>query len=245
MSVLNTGSTESAKRLIAELAADEPRLDQIALTIASLDSEPFDEQAVVQTLDDWGATVAKTAGSTLREGIEALEEVLAVGADLRGDDGNYDAPENSFLPRVIERKRGLPILLSVIYIEVARRAKIPLFGVGLPGHFVVGYAPREGSVILLDPFAGARMLRRNEAEAIAEHAGKRLSKQLLQPATARSIALRMLRNLMGSYTQREDIAKMRATLDLWLAIEPEDQSALLALATLERKNRPRSHSALN
>jgi regulator of sirC expression with transglutaminase-like and TPR domain len=239
MSVLDRSFSESAKRLIAELETEMPRLDLVALAIASLDDQPFDEAMILGTLDTWAARVAEVGHGSLRTGIEALEEVLAGEVGLRGEKEDYDAPENSFLPRVLERKRGLPIALSVVYIEVARRAQIPLFGVGLPGHFVVGYAPSPGSVILLDPFAGARMLRRNEAEAIAEQGGKRLSRQLLQPASARSIALRMLHNLTNSYKRRENLEKVRATLDLWLAIDPEDATALAAYADLERPQLPR------
>ena len=80
----------------------------------------------------------------------------------------YDHPDNSMLDLVLTRRRGLPILLSVVYVEVARRAGIELAGVGLPGHFVVGHFGAEPAA-LLDPFAGGASGQRRRRRGGADH----------------------------------------------------------------------------
>ncbi len=123
---------------------------------------------------------------------------------------------------VLERRRGLPILLSVVYVEVARRAGVALAGVGLPGHFVVGHFGVTPPV-LLDPFAGG-------APVAAEHPAG-----LVRPWHAHEIALRMLNNLVGSYRRRGDIASairaasMRLDLPTGPAMHDAMRQELLAM----------------
>jgi regulator of sirC expression with transglutaminase-like and TPR domain len=124
---------------------------------------------------------------------------------FEGDREHYDDPQNSMLDVVLDRRRGLPILLSVVYIEAARRAGIALSGVGLPGHFVVGHFG-GGAPLLLDPFDRGRPL---SAPA---------SPDALRPWLPGEIAMRMLNNLVSSYTRRGDLtdairaAKLRLLL---------------------------------
>lgn len=213
---------------------DAPRLDRIALAIARLDDDPFDDQITLAALDGWGDRVRTAARGSLHVGVEAIEGLLAGEVGLRGDEDDYDDPRNSFLPRVLERRRGLPILLSIVYLEVARRAAVPLFGLALPGHFVVGYSLGESSVVAIDPFAGARLLDRSELTAIVERAGSTLQPAMLAPATPHTIATRMLRNLVGSYQRRNCTEKVRAAARLLLALEPDSAGALRALSDASR-----------
>ena len=112
---------------------------------------------------------------------------------FEGDRKHYDDPQNSMLDVVLERRRGLPILLSVVYIEAARRAGIALSGVGLPGHFVVGYFG-AGEPLLLDPFDGGSPISVSGAP------------DALRPWLPDEIAMRMLNNLVSSYTRRGHLA---------------------------------------
>jgi len=138
--------------------------------------------------------------------VDALAGALGDRHGFLGDREDYDHPDNSMLDVVLERRRGLPILLSVVYVEVARRAGIELAGVGLPGHYVVGHFGQDPP-ILLDPFAGGAAL---EARAPIE----------LRAWGAHETALRMLNNLVGSYLRRSDLtrairaAEMRLELPL-------------------------------
>ncbi len=119
------------------------------------------------------------------------------------------------LDLVLERRRGLPILLSVVYVEVGRRAGIPLRGVGLPGHYVVGHFGAEPP-LLLDPFGGGALLPWSGA------------REALRPWSAHMTALRMLNNLVGAYEARFDLghAIRAAELRLVLPLEGHTREGL-------------------
>jgi regulator of sirC expression with transglutaminase-like and TPR domain len=136
---------------------------------------------------------------------------------FEGDRQHYDDPQNSMLDIVLERRRGLPILLSVVYIEAARRAGIALSGVGLPGHFVVGHFGADAP-ILLDPFNGGRPIS-------AEAAGG-----ALRPWLPDEIAMRMLNNLVSSYAKRGDLAHAIRAAQLRLLL-PAPEALRDTLAT--------------
>ena len=136
-------------------ASADATLDLLALAMAAA-FRPVDAARALATLDALGQEVAGVlhgAARTPRGARPSPSRMSGHAARLRGDTEQYDRPENSMLDRVLERRRGLPILLSAVYVEVARRAGVPLAGVGLPGHYVVGHfgAPEP---LLLDPFGG-------------------------------------------------------------------------------------------
>ncbi len=157
---------------------------------------------------------ARQALSGPRAGVEALREVLGVRHGFSGDARRYDDPQNSMLDVVLERRRGLPILLSVLYLATARRAGIPLCGVGLPGHYVVGDLRSEPPV-LIDPFAGGEPVSaqsRRDVRAWGPH----------------ETALRILNNLVASFGRRADLTRtiQAAELRLALPLEPSRIEAL-------------------
>ena len=217
-----------AVELLEAVAAD--RLDRVALAIARLGERVVDDGAVLDLLDGWGRRVAERARGSEAAGWDALEGLLVGELALRGDEDEYDDPRNSFLPDVVSRRRGLPILLSLVYLEVARRAGLPLFGLALPGHFVVGYRARGGGLVVMDPFRDAHILDRAELEALVARAGATLDASMLQPASAHTIAVRMLRNLLGSFERRGRRDRVRVAAALVLALAPGDRQALHALA---------------
>lgn len=141
---------------------------------------------------------------------------LAADHGFTGNREDYDHPDNSMLDLVIERRVGLPILLSVVYVEVARRAGMPVAGVGMPGHFVVAHFGREPAIVL-DPFAGSAM---QPTSAPSE----------VEPWNAHAIALRMLNNLVGAYTRRTDLepAIRAARMRLGLPVAAEQRGPLTA-----------------
>jgi regulator of sirC expression with transglutaminase-like and TPR domain len=113
------------------------------------------------------------------------------------------------LDAVLERRRGLPILLSVVYVEVARRAGVELAGVGLPGHFVVGHFG-AAPALLLDPFAAGERIQGGRAEALA------------RPWRPHEIAMRMLNNLVGSFLRRGDIGRAIRAASMRLDLPAEE-----------------------
>ena len=135
--------------------------------------------------------------------MDILRRSLFVEMGFHGDDQKFYDPDNSFLNRVLERKVGIPISLSCIYLLVAWRLDLPAYGVGLPGHFIVAHRLQEGSVYL-DPFDGGRILSRRDCQTIVRRTGLTFTEEHLLPATHDQILIRMMVNLVNIYTDRED-----------------------------------------
>ncbi|MEA2219004.1 MAG: hypothetical protein QOJ35_1630 [Solirubrobacteraceae bacterium] len=184
-------------------AQPEPPVEELALALAA-EFREIDEAAAIATLDELGAQVAHAAAGGPLAGIDALREVLGVRYGFRGDGESYDHPLNSMLDVVLERRRGLPIALSVVYVGAARRAGIALHGVGLPGHYVVGDFS-AGPPRLADPCAGGTPI---EAESPRD----------VRPWGPHETALRMLNNLVASYGRRADLVRTIQAAELRLAL---------------------------
>ena len=158
--------------------------------------------------------------------VAALNHHLFNEAGFSGDAEDYDAPENSLLDRVLERRRGLPILLSVVYVELAERLGFCVDGVGFPGHFVVsprGVDPR----FFIDPFNGGRVLKEGDLRALLKKmAGSwdvepETWRRFIAPVTARATLQRINNNLKRSWARRgAPEAALRAT-ERNLVLDPE------------------------
>jgi regulator of sirC expression with transglutaminase-like and TPR domain len=197
----------------AELAAaPDACLDMLALSLAAAFHD-VDADDAIATLDALGAELSRAAaltGEDPESRARACAEVLGGEHGFAGDREHYDDPDNSMLDLVLARRRGLPILLSVVYVEVARRAGIPLAGVGLPGHFVVGHFGAEPPV-LLDPFGGGGEIEAGGAD------------DQLRAWNAHEIAMRMLNNLVVAYQRRGDISAAIRAASMRLEL-PADRS---------------------
>jgi regulator of sirC expression with transglutaminase-like and TPR domain len=215
---VNRPSDNGPMASFAELAArPEPRLDELGLALAA-EFRTVDADTALATLDELGSEIAEAVagrGSDAASEARACAAVLGRAHGFAGDREEYDHPDNSMLDRVLERRRGLPILLSVVYVAAAGRAGIPLAGVGLPGHFVVGHFGAEPPV-LLDPFAGGPVLTGD------------VDRSFVRPWAPAEIAMRMLNNLVGSYQRRGHIgaAITAARLRLDLPAEPALRTSL-------------------
>jgi regulator of sirC expression with transglutaminase-like and TPR domain len=195
----------------AVLATDpDAPVDALALAIAA-EFRDVDADAALAQLDDLGEEVAAVRADLdgSDAAVDALREVLGVRHGFHGDQVHYDEPANSMLDIVLERHRGLPIVLSVLYVATARRAGIALSGVGLPGHYVVRDLATVPPV-LIDPFAGGTRL---EVEPSAN----------VRPWGAHETALRMLTNLVSSYRRRSDLGRAIRAAELRLTL-PSDQA---------------------
>ena len=141
---------------------------------------------------------------------------------LRGNEAEYYDPRNSCLSDVIDRKLGIPITLSVLYMEVARRLRRPVFGIGLPGHFVVQYADDDYSTFI-DPFHGGKLLTLDDCRQLAKDiAGVELAADpaLLRPVSNGYILTRMLNNLRAAYFRSNEYGKAVQVLDLLIEASP-------------------------
>lgn len=146
----------------------------------------------------------------------ALAGYLAGAQGFTGDHEDYHHPRNSLLDQVIDRKRGLPITLSIVYLAVARRLHVGAFGIGLPGHFVVGIGDPENPVVI-DPFHDGRTASRDDLiELVTRTTGGRaeFDPTMLHPEPAPRVIRRLLDNLTRDYIERGDVGGALWTIEL-------------------------------
>jgi regulator of sirC expression with transglutaminase-like and TPR domain len=221
----------SARERFTQLVSgseEELDLAEAALLIAQEEHPDMDVAAYLRRLDGLAAAVRARLPQTPEptDIIDNLNIQLFREEGLTGNESEYYDPRNSFLNEVLDRKRGIPITLSVIYLEVGRRLGLPLVGVGFPGHFLVKYSGADGEMVL-DPFAGGAILSREDLvqrlRRMYGDANPFLAQipQLLAPASKKEILVRILRNLKGIYLQKNDFARALAASDRILLVAPD------------------------
>ncbi|HKE00937.1 MAG TPA: transglutaminase-like domain-containing protein [Planctomycetota bacterium] len=193
------------ERRIAELASlpdDRISLEQGALLLAELEDPDFDRAATVRLLDQLGDRM-RVRAEGLRDSRQLAEELARLLASewrLRGNDDSPGDPDNSFVPRVLEKRRGIPISLAAVYLFVAARAGLPLEGIGTPGHFLLRFGAAANN-LYIDPTNGRRMSM-EEAMRMLAYRGFPARRSAFEPASAREILVRMCSNLMAAYQRR-------------------------------------------
>ncbi len=215
------------KSLLDALRDDRSKadLDVAALELASIEFPGLDQPAYLERLDRIAEQIGGqiTASADGLDFVKAANEVLFDVMQFRGNAEEYYDPRNSCLNSVLSRRLGIPISLSVVYMEAARRLGRHVYGVGLPGHFIVAYEDRE-SRYWLDPFHNGRILSFSDLCTLAKEAANadlRVNPALLAPVTKRQILVRMLSNLKAIYMRGEAFDKARQVLDLLIEAMPE------------------------
>ncbi len=159
---------------------------------------------------------------------DAIASYLFGVVGFRGDHETYDDPRNSFLNEVLARRRGVPLTLSIIYLEAAREAGFGARGVSLPGHFVVRLD--EGSrTFLVDPFHGGRVITEEDCRYLVSKSTGRPSlfrRELLEGATPREVIHRLLQNLKRIYLAQEDYARALSAVQRLLLLQPDEPSEI-------------------
>jgi len=154
-------------------------------------------------------------------GIEVLNETLFKNLHFRGNVEDYYNPRNSFLNEVIERRTGIPITLSVLYLSIGRGIGLDLFGVGMPGHFLVKCV-HSGLEVFVDPFSQGEILLEQDCER--KHASIRVKEAFdpafLEPVSNRQILMRILANLKNIYLSQEDYTRGLRTIERMLLVNP-------------------------
>jgi regulator of sirC expression with transglutaminase-like and TPR domain len=175
-------------------------------------------------------------GGGAEERVLALNQFLFDDLGYSGNAGNYYDPRNSFLNEVLDRRTGIPITLSVLYLEIGRRIGLELEGVSFPGHFLVRLRLR-GAMLVLDPFSGGEALseadlRERLQRVIPESAAGGVPVDalpldpFLEPAGKRQILARLLRNLKGIYRDADKPQRLLEVLNRMLAVAPEAHGEL-------------------
>lgn len=199
-------------------------LGRAALTIALADHPNLDMSLYLGRLDRLATEVIDRRGSDtdgLRS-IAALNFVLFSRHRFRGNRDAYYDPQNSFLNQVLERKTGIPITLSVLYMEVGRRCGLAFDGVGFPGHFMVKTIC-AGDALVIDPFNGGEVKSREDLAAmLRQRYGDKLGyrSDFLMTVSKKQILQRMLYNLKAIYANTNDLVKTLAVLDRLLILDP-------------------------
>lgn len=215
-------------------AIDHPEaeidLGRAALAIAVQEYPDLKIDDFLSQLDRLGQEVELRIGDEKNpyRVIAALNTVLFKELGFQGNRSEYYDPKNSFLNDVLTRKKGIPISLSVIYMEVARRVGLSLAGVGFPGHFLVKY--EDGNIeILIDVFDGGEIRAREDLERMLQQLYRgQVSYQagFLAALRKRDILRRMLNNLKWIYLERGEPLKTLSVLDQLVILDPSAASEI-------------------
>jgi len=220
--------------LITE-AADRPGFDLAApaLLVARVEYPRLDAGPYLDRLDVMGDAafhfVAKDPGhdAPIAARIDAVNRYLFGELGFSGNREQYDDPRNSCLNEVMDRRKGLPITMALVYIEVARRAGLRAEGINFPGHFLARVMQdshsgddREG--LIVDPFHGGAILDERDCRQLLSRVGEgsAFEPSLLARATRRQVLVRMLNNLKRLYVKMHSFPQARATTDVLLALQP-------------------------
>ncbi|HXV99529.1 MAG TPA: tetratricopeptide repeat protein [Anaerolineae bacterium] len=211
-----------------ELAKNETEINlaHAALLISQHLNQASDLSAYyLPLLDDIAEALrpAVLAAKTDAEVVKAFNHYLFEELQFHGNGENYYSPNNSFLDKVLDLRTGIPISLSVVCLEIGWRLGLPLAGLGLPGHFIIGYN-LPAAPIYIDVFNRGLLLSEDDCFALAQMPpSERLAfrEEFLRPVSKRVILFRMLLNLKQIYLRLEDWELAHRTIDLMLLVYPE------------------------
>jgi regulator of sirC expression with transglutaminase-like and TPR domain len=219
-------SLSNIKRFARVVDQPESAIDlgEAALLIAEDAYPGLDVAGYLKRLDEIAAPLQGELHprSSLWEMIQALNGHLFGELGFRGNAEDYYDPRNSYLNEVLDRRLGIPITLSLVYIETARRIGLTVVGVGLPGHFIVE-ARRDTSSVLLDPFHGGEALTPEDCERLVQdvYGGSiPFSEEQLAPVRKRQILTRMLNNLKKNYLSEDDPGRAWPVVEKMLHLDP-------------------------
>lgn len=210
----------------------EDRIDLVeaALLVARTAFPDLDPGRYPALLDQWADRLARRVDPSASAGdiLGELNRILFDEEGLQGNVDNYFDPQNSFLNRVLDRRLGIPITLSLVYGEVGRRAGFPVHGIALPGHFIVGLLHTSG-VLFIDPFNRGTILTESECrEMVMTRYGRQAVLDIgwKTPAGKRMILVRLLRNLKAIYRHLGQDLQVFEMIQWILAADPQAPAEL-------------------
>jgi regulator of sirC expression with transglutaminase-like and TPR domain len=220
-------AAEARAGFAAEVSRPEAEIDLArAALLVGAEEEPGRANVgrCLARLDEMGEEARARAVARGGSRVEALNEYLFAEQGFAGNETDYYDPRNSILQQVLDRRTGIPITLSIVYIAVGRRAGLRVEGVGLPGHFVVRAWEEEGEGVLVDPF-NRRTTDAEECQSRLDviYDGRvTLSDEHLRPVGARAILARLLGNLKAVYVNAHLYARALAAVERTLLVAPHD-----------------------
>ena len=195
-------------------------LDEAALNLATIEFPDLDFRPSLVALDRFAADIADRCSdlSDGREFVRVANTYLFEEIGLRGNADDYYNPRNSCLNQVLDGRMGIPITLSVIYMEIGRRLAKQIVGIGLPRHFVIQYDDGNYSTYI-DPFHGGAILSPDDCYRLAQVEDE--NPRLLAPVCKRQIVMRMINNLRGIYFSQRSFEKAQEILNLLIEANPD------------------------
>jgi serine protease Do len=213
-------------QLVELLRKDDDKVDLLraALMVSQLDNPELDVPSYLREVDRLAEEIKSTFSKNADENakLKAMDKFLFEQLGFHGSRTEYYNSSNSYLNEVIDDREGLPITISVLYMELARRLGLKVVGVGLPGHFVVRYEPQKGDGQLIDAFERGKRLSRKQAEEIVRKtAFRELDDQHLVAQKKKDIVQRMLHNLMGLARKSQDAERMLRYVETIISLNPK------------------------
>ncbi len=225
----------------AQAPEDDAPLLETALAIAAVEYPELDTGRYREQLDQWADTILSRLSEdpSLEEVIQTLNDFLFLEQGFEGNRDDYYDPRNSFINDVLDRRRGIPLTLSIVYIELGRRLGLPFKGVSFPGHFLVKLS-LDGGAVVLDPFNGGISLSEEDLGELLQMSDFDTPGdfgRLLAAAGKQDIVVRLLRNLKVVYQRAGQLEKALNIVNLILAIDgslaPEYRDRGLILTELD------------
>jgi regulator of sirC expression with transglutaminase-like and TPR domain len=236
--------TPALERFSAGLAVEDEAID-LARACLQVAEDPYpglDVDGYVGEIERFARRLDARlgAGASREDRVIALNDFLFAELGFEGNSGNYYDPRNSYLNEVIDRRRGIPITLAILYMEIGRRVGLPLEGVSFPGHFLVRL-PMRGGTLVLDPYSGGVPVSEDELRARLKRVIPRVAgsaapggvavgdlplEQFLERAGKRQVLARLLRNLKGVYREQDRPERLLEVLNRMLIVAPEAATEL-------------------
>ncbi len=218
------GRLEEELRLLIEGPDDQLDLERGVFLLARYAYPGLDVESYTRKLDAMAGEVLDRMGTRVsgEETVKTLGRYLFTEQGFRGNTKNYYEPDNSYLNRVIDRRTGIPISLSVFYLLIGKRLSLPVFGIGMPGHFLVKFEA-ERYRIFVDCFNAGALLTEKDCQRFLLQAGYGYEDKYLQHSPTRAILIRMLKNLVAVYDKMNEHVK-RDRLTRFMGILGESKS---------------------
>jgi regulator of sirC expression with transglutaminase-like and TPR domain len=213
-------------------------LAQAALMVARLEYPDLDINTYMQRIHQLAAEIRSTLpeNPNAAETLSRLNQVLFTEKGYEGNSSHYYDPRNSFLNDVIDRKLGIPISLSILYMELANELGVPLDGVSFPGHFLVKLEIDDGAIVLDPYFGGISLTEEDLEDRIQEYYGEALKRHhyqgLLATTSKKDIIVRVMRNLRNLYMQDKQWEKALTMADTMVGLDTDKADAVKARAVI-------------
>lgn len=223
--------SQARQRLYQLSRSESPRLAEAALWIAQEEYSTLVPETVLQKLDEMAQQIKTELPNPPYplKVIQTINEFLFKRWGYVGNEAEYYDPRNSYLNEVIRRRKGIPITLSLVYLDIAHQLNFPMEGINFPGHFLIRPISSDEIEFFVDPFNGGEILFPQDCQnRLRQLVGQdiELSSRFIQPITTQSFLVRMLNNLKQIYLSHQDIDRSLAACERILLVDPSQTEEL-------------------